>query len=292
MSSSAQERFAEALGGLGFSQYEARCYTGLLGVAPQTGYGLSKLTGVPQPKVYETLRKLVARKAAYELAGEPAKFVAVSPAQLFSDIKTTFEDRLDEAESYSRDLVGDDSTTGIEALIRVDKREFVIAAGIALLGSARRRVYVSASEAEIAALREALVATADRGVDIVVLSFAGNDIEHAGIRVFRHASTDGAVYRAHQAQHLAMVVDSGEALYGVAADGRNWLGVRTTSVPIIAVVKGYIRHDIDMQQVYADFGEELVAAYGPGLQRLESYRQDRSPRHESAGQDAVIERTG
>jgi hypothetical protein len=41
---------------------------------------------------------------------------------------------------------------------------------------------------------------------------------------------------------------------------------------------GVVRHDIDMQQVYADFGPQLVEAYGPGLQGLESYRQDPTDR--------------
>jgi hypothetical protein len=41
---------------LGFSQYEAQAYVGLLGREPLTGYALSNVTGIPQPKVYETLR--------------------------------------------------------------------------------------------------------------------------------------------------------------------------------------------------------------------------------------------
>lgn len=60
----------------------------------------------------------------------------------------------------------------------------------------------------------------------------------------------------------------------MAADGRRWSGIHTDSEPIIAAVKGYIRHDIDMQQVYSDFQAELVQAYGPGLQGLEGYRTD------------------
>ncbi len=41
---------------LGFSQYEAQAYVGLLGREPLTGYALANVTGIPQPKVYETLR--------------------------------------------------------------------------------------------------------------------------------------------------------------------------------------------------------------------------------------------
>jgi len=52
-----------ALTELGFSQYEARTYAGLIGREPMTGYAVAKDTLVPQPKVYETLGRLVERGA-------------------------------------------------------------------------------------------------------------------------------------------------------------------------------------------------------------------------------------
>ena len=54
---------AERLTQLGFSQYEARTYVGLLMSDSATGYSVANETGVPQPKVYETLRRLVDRGA-------------------------------------------------------------------------------------------------------------------------------------------------------------------------------------------------------------------------------------
>lgn len=92
------------------------------------------------------------------------------------------------------------------------------------------------------------------------------------MQVFRHASTDRAIYRHHRARHLALVVDSVKAINAIAVDGENWDGVLAEHAAIIAAVKGLIRHDIDLQQVYADFGPTLVEAYGPGLQMLEVYR--------------------
>jgi sugar-specific transcriptional regulator TrmB len=75
---------------LGFSPYEARCYAGLLGAGAQTGYAIAKRTGVPQPKVYETLRRLVARGAAEQLPGPPTRFTAVDPATLLDGMATAY----------------------------------------------------------------------------------------------------------------------------------------------------------------------------------------------------------
>lgn len=271
---SAAGDFTEALMTLGFSQYEARCYVGLLGPAPQTGYAVSKATGVPQPKVYEALRKLVSRGAARQLAGEPVRFAAVPPAVVLDNLENTFEDRLVQARQSSADLQAPAQPASQEPVTSLSNRADVIAAAANAIGSAVRRVYLSASSGELTSLQDAVTAAADAGVDVVILSFGRVPFQIEGVRVFRHASTDGAVFRHHQARHVAVVVDSRETVYGLAADGRRWSGIHTDSEPIIAAVKGYIRHDIDMQQVYSDFQAELVEAYGPGLQGLEGYRAD------------------
>jgi sugar-specific transcriptional regulator TrmB len=269
--------FVQSLLELGFSQYEARCYVGLLGPQAQTGYGVAKITGVPQPKVYEALRKLVSRGAAREFAGEPVRFLAVPPDELLSDLKTSFNDRLELARESSRGVTGPDNAPGLEHVDRLVERQQVLDIATASLGSADRRVYLSASAGELKVLRQPIQDALERGVDVVVLSFGRVPFAMDGLRAFHHASTEGAVYRHHQAKHVALVADSRETVYGVASDGKQWLGIATSSMPIIAAVKGFIRHDIDMQQVYSDFGPQLVEAYGPGLQGLEGYRQDQPP---------------
>ena len=275
----AQARFTEALSSLGFSQYEARCYVGLLGLEPQTGYAVSKTTGVPQPKVYEALRKLVSRGAARQLAGEPVRFTAVDPSALLDDLQASFDGRLDDARHATPDLSDMATPPFQEDVTGLPGRDAVLASAGAVLRAATRRVYLSASASEITALADDIAACAERGVDVVVLAFGRIKLDVEGVRVFRHASTDGAVFRHHQARHVAMVADSRDTVFGLAADGQAWSGIHTANAAIIAAVKGYIRHDIDMQQVFSDFGAELVAAYGVGLQGLEGYRAEQPRPH-------------
>jgi HTH-type transcriptional regulator, sugar sensing transcriptional regulator len=270
--------FVEALLALGYSQYEARCYVGLLSPSPQTGYGVSKLTGVPQPKVYEALRKLVDKGAAHQLAGEPARFTAVPPEELLDNLQASFDLRLVRAREASADLHAPVPPAEQEPVIHLSDRAAVLASASRALHAAKRRVYLSGSSSELRSLEHAVVRSAESGVDIVVLCFGRMPFAAPGVRAFRHASTDGVVFRHHQSRHVALVADSRETVFGLAADGRAWTGIQTDSEPIIAAVKGYIRHDLEMQQVFRDFEHELVQAYGPGLQGLESYRADQPAR--------------
>ena len=63
-------RAVEQLAELGFSQYEARAYVGLLGAEPLTGYALANRTRIPQPKVYETLRRLEDKQAVVRVGDD------------------------------------------------------------------------------------------------------------------------------------------------------------------------------------------------------------------------------
>lgn len=268
------EQFAQALLTLGFSQYEARCYVGLLGPGPQTGYGVSKTTGVPQPKVYETLRKLVGRGAARQLPGEPVHFAAVPPRDLLDGLHSSFDSRVEHARSISARLEVAAAPPMQEPVSRLGDRADVVKAAASVIDAATRRIYLSATAQELASLRTPVQSCVKRGVDVVVLCFGNMPFQSKGVRVFRHASTQGAIFRHHQSRHIALVVDSRRTIFGLAPDGHDWSGIDTGSELVIAAVKGYIRHDIDLQQIFGDFTDDLLEAYGPGLQQLESYRAD------------------
>jgi sugar-specific transcriptional regulator TrmB len=268
----AQSALLDSLQQLGFSQYEARCYVGLLNKEPQTGYSVAKSTGVPQPKVYEALRKLVSRGAAFELAGSPTRFMPTPPTALLDQLESGVAVHLDEARRAAADLV-EDTAPAVEVLASLNQWTAIVQSAVRLVDQAERRIYVSASAAQLADVSAALQQALDRGVDVVVLCFGAMPFEDDRVKLYRHLSTEGVIYRSHQARHLALISDSLSAVWALANDGRTWSAIETTSQLVIAALKGFIRHDIDMQQVFDGFGPALIDRYGPGLEALERYRQ-------------------
>src|SRR5205807_5732298 len=91
------DQIVERLTRLGFSVYEARTYVGLLVAEGSTGYSVANETGVPQPKVYETLRRLVDRGAAVQSGVRPARYAAVPPEVLLARLEEDFRERVDAA---------------------------------------------------------------------------------------------------------------------------------------------------------------------------------------------------
>lgn len=259
---------AERLTQLGFSQYEARTYVGLLMAGGATGYSIANETGVPQPKVYETLRRLVDRGAAIQTAERPARYAAVPPAALLQSLETQFVARLEAARVGLESLPERKAAEPMLPLSRLDSLTAAIERSAEAISAAQTRVYLSGRHDELKGLATSVDGASDRGVEFVIVHFGRLPFTAPRGKVMRHASTEGTLYASRKARHLAVVVDSRWSLWALARDGHEW-EVMYGEVPLLAsLVKAYIRHDLFVQRIYADAPAELEARYGPGLLQL------------------------
>lgn len=264
----------ERLTQLGFSQYEARTYVGLLVAGGATGYGVANETGVPQPKVYETLRRLVDRGAAILTGERPARYAAVAPETLLGTLEKEFGAKV-EAARRSLETLPDRSVAARGLPIaRLDSFAAASARAADAIACARSRVYMSGRAEELKGLAAAVDEASERGVRFVIVHFGRLPFQPPRGKVMRHASTEGTLYASRKAHHLAVVTDSRWALWALARDGRDW-EVMYGEVPLLAsLVKSYIRHDLFVQRMYADLPSPLEALYGPGLHQLTNLSGD------------------
>ena len=263
-------RVATALTELGFSQYEARTYAGLIGREPMTGYAIAKDTRVPQPKVYETLSRLVERGAVIQVSDAPAKFVAIPPDRVLSQLERTFRQRLATVELEVSRMRWENADLQEVRLLQEGRSWITIVdAAKAMIESAADRMYVSGHGSYLEALAEGIQAADRRGVRIDILCFGDPPFALRNGVIIRHSSTDGVVYRHHQARHLAITCDNAASLWALAPEGDQWEAVWADGDPLLtALVKGFVRHDIFAQRMFRDFSAEMIARYGPGLEGL------------------------
>src|SRR5579872_1521680 len=265
---------AEKLTQLGFSQYEARTYVGLLVAGGATGYSVANETGVPQPKVYETLRRLVDRGAAVLTGERPARYTAVPPAVVLSSLEKEFELKVEAARRGLESLPDRSAQAQGLPISLIRNLDAATELTTEAISSARSRVYMSGRAEELKALGGAVDEASERGVEFVIVHFGRLPFQAPRGKVMRHASTEGTLYSSRKAHHLAVVADSRWALWAVARDGRQW-EVMYGEVPLLAgLVKSYIRHDLFVQRMYADLPAELEALYGPGLLQLTNLSGD------------------
>src|SRR5476649_2608450 len=135
------EVIAGRLTQLGFSQYEARTYIGLLLSNGATGYSVANDTGVPQPKVYETLRRLVERGAAAHTGEKPARYSAVPPDVLLKGLEDDFAARVAAARRDLETLPRKVGATELLPVSRVDSFVAAVQSAAEAIAGAGTRVY-------------------------------------------------------------------------------------------------------------------------------------------------------
>lgn len=262
---------------LGFSVYESRTYIGLLTLGTATGYSVSNQTGVPQPKVYETLRRLADRGAVIQTSDHPARYSAVPADVLLEQLEQEYLDRLRLARDELAAVAAGDSRAEPRVVWRYTGLPAIAERARVMIGTASSHVYLSGRSSDLGSLRGAVAEADMRGVEFTILHFGRVPFPTPRGRTFRHASTDAALYPSRQAHHLAVVADSHESLWAIARDGRTWEGVFSEDPLQASVVKGYIRHDIFVQRIYGDLPQELEARYGKGLLALADVSPERLP---------------
>ncbi len=262
------EQIAERLTQLGFSQYEARTYVGLLMSGGATGYSVSNDTGVPQPKVYETLRRLVERGAAVQTGQRPARYAAVLPGVLLANLEDGFRARLEAARHDLDRLPQRIVPDQMLPVSRLDSFRVAVERSAQAIDAARARVYLHGRADELRPLAGAVAAASERGVEFVIVHFGALPFRVPRGHAVRHASTEGTLYSSRTVRHLAVVVDSRWALWALARDGERWECLHSDAPLLAALVKTYVRHDLYVQRMYADLPDVLEAEYGPGLLEL------------------------
>ncbi|MFF3439080.1 TrmB family transcriptional regulator [Streptosporangium sp. NPDC002721] len=272
----------EQLQRLGMSGYEAKAYVTLVGAGqPLNGYEVAKRSGVPRSTVYETLGKLVAKGAAYELRGsdDATDYLPLPPRSLLERMRREFTDSIESLEVSLPAIVAPPKAYLIHNLKDAGA---LLARAEDVVAGARGDLFLSIWPEEMALLSPLIRRAAERGVETSVMRFGavqegaaqegaarepvGNLYEHR----FPSPEGEGAAKESPDHRLLVVAGDRREALIGGFAGGTAW-GVYTEDPAVVAMAVEYVRQDIALQIVASRVGHEAMReiwAADPDLRRF------------------------
>lgn len=251
---------------LGFTEYEARIYLALLRAHPSNGNTIATLSGVPTPKVYETLRKMQEREVVFAVAGgDKGNQVRYSPLpydELLTRTKRAFLGNV----SYLQDALTEYasmSDTNWTELFVIHGYSAAMEAVRSAVAESKTDIIMSLWSRELSALSDVLGDAHERGVSIVTLTF--DEPPAVPWRNFRHH--DAKLIRLRHEGELNLVLDKEKAIVFQSSHERPHAVVSRHPVTIKTTLN-YIRHDIYVNRIVADFGEVMIQRYGTGLDGL------------------------
>lgn len=250
---------------LGFTDYEARVYIGLLKGSPATAYEISKQNGLPRPNAYTALESLERKKAVQRVSTEPVRFVPVDPTELLDRISRTVTERCTSLRDRLDQLKGADDTHYVWTVSGAGHARAKIGE---IIERAKQHVWIKAHHLELEPHRDALQAAAERGVTILLVLFGKRrDIERFSfgekMMLYAHEG-DGTIVGL--GRHLVtLTVDFEQALI---VNMQEESGAYTHSRPVVNLAESLIRHEIYLAEIFGKLGSELNEHFGPALFKL------------------------
>lgn len=224
---------------IGFTSYEAKIYIALLKQNPATGYELSKISGVPQAKVYENISRLINSGSIITVGSEPIKYVPLPPEELLKSVHINFEKSMNTIQETLSEL---NTTQNIEYVYNIKGYTQTMEKAKEIINNSKNSLTLSLWEDEALYLFEDLSKAITRGVIVNILFYGSNKIE--GIdNVYYHGNEENLKELAG-GRWLTLVSDKKEVITGQAIFENDGISIWTSNPSIVFISLRYIEHEI------------------------------------------------
>lgn len=256
------EDLLDRLKELGFNTYEAKVYLSLLKHNPATGYEVSKESGVPQARAYDTLKVLENRQIVVTTGTKPVTYIPITPHELLNRCERSFKSSLE----YLKQNLPTISDDFVEPVLNLRGSQAILDNVIELINSAKKEIFLEIWNEDVKKLKEALKNAHDRGVDIKVVGY--NNVKLDFGLIYQHG-LGRTIETALGGRWLILAVDNAEGIVGTVSESEKIpQAVWTRNPGIVLIIKEVIVHDIFLLDVENELGEALSKVYGNDLLKL------------------------
>ncbi len=270
------EQVVELLKATGMSGYEAKAYVALVQAGePLNGYEVAKASGVPRSTVYETLGKLVARGAAFEVraSANGTAYLALPAETLIGRLRRDLETTIDQLAANLPTLA---APTDARVVQHLHGHTGVLARAVDVIESARTTLFVSIWPDELRDLLPALESARRRGVEVIGILFGpladvapDESVPRLALHEHRYSSPEVVLSRLRH--RVFVVVADRDAVLIAGADDHGTWGMWSDDPAVVLVAAEYVRHDIALQVIVGQAGGselERIWASDPILEHL------------------------
>lgn len=256
------EAIVERFKALGLNTYEAKVYLALLKQHPATGYEVSKESGVPQARAYDTLKSLESQKMVVSTGGKPTTYLPVPPEEILDRLEKGYQGAI----NFLRTSLPNYSVESIEPVHNLRGEKAIYAHACEMIDLARETVFVEMWQNDQHLLADALKRASERGVQVYVVGYNNVDLPFA--RVYPHQLAD-QVETNLGGRWIIMAVDALEGMVGThPVNSPEPHALWTRNPALVLVIKELVVHDIFLLDVERRMAGPIRQEYGEDMFRL------------------------
>jgi len=224
---------------IGFTSYESKIYLALLHRNPATGYEISKISGVPQAKVYENILRLGNRGAVLNVGNDPVKYVPLPPEKLLNKVNVDFEKSIELLKSKLPPLSScnePDYVWNIRGYFSSMER------ASQLIKDAENKISLAIWGEDVMYLYNELAEAVSRGVETSILIYGRKNI--IGLENVYYNDGEKEFLKAAGGRWITLVSDGKEVLTGQIDEEKEGISIWTANPAIAYTSKRYIEQEI------------------------------------------------
>ncbi|MFC1694055.1 TrmB family transcriptional regulator [Candidatus Latescibacterota bacterium] len=230
------KRIESIMTGLGFSLYEARAYSALVGENPLTGYELSGRSGIPRSKIYECIERLNRKKLILPLGGNPVRYVPLPPNDLINRLSNEFESSVKKLGSLLNEGMESDP---VDYIFNIGGYDEILMKAQEIIDSAEQSIDLSLWAPEIERLEKHIGSAVKRDMKVRLLSFSGGKYSLGDVYHHRPLHEDE-----FSGRWITIVKDRSEVLTGQCSGESGIVAAWTRNKCLVFVSLKYIDHEI------------------------------------------------
>lgn len=247
---------------LGFSAYEAKAYISLIQNPEITAYEVSKQSGVPQSKIYETMKKLVDKGLAIAEGTKPVTYIGLPIDEFLDRYKTDMNKSIDYLKGSFKNL---SIQPELEYIWHFNNEDQLMDKIQTLIKEATLSLYVEIWAVEYERLLPFFKDALSRGIKLILVIY-GDISEEIGT-IYYHEMAGLMENEARSGRWLNIIQDHNECCFGIF-DENNPSGIWTQNQSLMLLSESFISHDIMIAEIYRQFKPELDKAFGTNLEGL------------------------
>ncbi len=225
---------------VGFTNYEALTYLGLLRSNPATGYEISQQVNVPRSVVYSILRRMESKGVVISIHDKPRRYIPLAPKQLLAYLESDFSKRVT---NLRDDLTVFNNKPESEGFWNIRGYDSLMELCTSLINEAEATIYISGWKREIEQLQESLLKAKKRNVAIVIFSFTAVDDQFGQVFAYGIEEEKLAKFWDHK---LILVTDSKNLVMGSANRADEQQAIWTQNRAVLTIAVNYIILDITL----------------------------------------------
>ncbi|WP_161952098.1 TrmB family transcriptional regulator [Thermoplasma sp. Kam2015] len=210
----------------GLSPYEIRIYEVLVLKGPMSSTEVVKLTGIPQPRVYDLFNSLIKKGFIEESMGKKKIYKAIPVSQVLKREKDWLDSYSLNLQRYveNKKMYPDRYSTFLSL---VEGYDGIIQKMQSMINEAENEIIISLSSHKFYDLKEYLQRASSRGVTVAVLVFTDEDVQFEGQAIVRtiHGKPTEMVISDRRSCIISVEAEKGNSEYALYFEEDNFIHV-------------------------------------------------------------------